>query len=202
MTGTDPSANKGAKVNQGAAQRRSESFYLVYAALGPSRSLTKLQKTLADLGLKISANTLKTYSARYNWQHRAELVDGAHTAVELATVPREMDERQGRLAVAMQALAREKLESIDPLHLSVRDAIHLLRVGTDIERLTRGQATTRAELTVQVLNPVINELVALFAEVNVIEDADTRLAAWATKAKAIVETYTLPAISNKNRSRT
>ena len=45
-------------------------------------------------------------------------------------------------------------------------------------------------------------LVALFAEVNVIEDADTRLAAWATKAKAIVETYTLPAISNKNRSRT
>ena len=76
MTGTNPSANRGAKVNQGAAQRRSESFYLVYAALGPSRSLTKLQKTLADLGLKISANTLKSYSARYNWQHRAELVDG------------------------------------------------------------------------------------------------------------------------------
>ena len=199
MTGTNPSANRGAKVNQGVAQRRAESFYLVYAALGPSRSLTKLQKTLADLGLRISANTLKTYSARYNWQHRAELVDGAHTAVELANVPREMDERQGRLAVAMQALATEKLGVIDPYHLSVRDAIHLLRVGTDIERLTRGQATTRAELTVQVLNPVINELVALFAEVNVIEDADTRLAAWATKADGIVEAYALPDISNKIR---
>ena len=98
-----------------------------------------------------------------------------------------------------QALAREKLESIDPLHLSVRDAIHLLRVGTDIERLTRGQATTRAEPTIQMLNPVINELVALFAEVNVIEDADTRLTAWATKADAIVETYAPPEISNKNR---
>jgi len=117
-------------------------------------------------------------------------------------VPREMDERQGRLAVAMQALAREKLESIDPLHLSVRDAIHLLRVGTDIERLTRGQATTRAEFTVHILNPIINEFVALFAEVDVIEDADTRLVAWATKADAIVETYTLPEIRNKNRSRT
>ena len=192
MTGTDPSANRGAKVNQGAAQRRAESFYLVYAALGPSRSLTKLQKTLADLGLRISANTLKSYSARYNWQHRAELVDGAHSAVELATVPREMDERQGRLAVAMQALAREKLESIDPLHLSVRDAIHLLRVGTDIERLTRGQATTRAELTVQVLDPVIRELVALFAEVNIIEDPDTRTRIYAIKADAIVEAYAPP----------
>ena len=84
----------------------------------------------------------------------------------------------------------------------MRDTVALMRVGTEIEHLARGQATTRAELTIQVLNPVINELVALFAEVNVIEDADTRLAAWATKAKAIVETYTLPAISNKNRSRT
>ena len=170
MTGTNPSANRGAKVNQGAAQRRSESFYLVYAALGPSRSLTKLQKTLADLGLKISANTLKSYSARYNWQHRAELVDGAHMAVELANVPREMDERQARLGVAMQALARERVEVIDPYRLSVRDAIHLMRVGTDIERLARGQAITRAELSVQMLNPVTNELVALFAEVNVIEE--------------------------------
>jgi len=68
----------------------------------------------------------------------------------------------------------------------------MLRVGTDIERLARGQATTRAELTVQVLNPVINELVALSAEVNVIENAATRLDVWATKADAIVETYALP----------
>jgi hypothetical protein len=72
---------------------------------------------------------------------------------------------------------REKLEVIDPYRhaLSVRDAIALMWVGTDIERLALGQATTRAELTVQMLDPVINELVALFAEVNVIEDADTRL---------------------------
>ena len=42
------------------------------------------------------------------------------------------------------------------------------------------------------LNPVIRELVALFAEVNVIEDAATRLNVWATKADAIVETYALP----------
>ena len=33
---------------------------------------------------------------------------------------------------------------------------------------------------------------ALFAEVNVIEDPDTWLGVWATKADAIVETYCVP----------
>ena len=51
--------------------------------------------------------------------------------------------------------------------------------------------TTRAELTVQMLDPLIRELVALFAEVNVIEDAATRLNVWATKADGIVEAYAL-----------
>jgi hypothetical protein len=39
------------------------------------------------------------------------------------------------------------------------------------------------------LNPVINEIVALFAEVNVIEDPNTGLGVWAAKAGAIVEAY-------------
>ena len=43
---------------------------------------------------------------------------------------------------------------------------------------------------------------ALFAEVNVIDDAAARLNVWATKADAIVEIYALPEISNKNRYRT
>ena len=66
-----------------------------------------------------------------------------------------------------------------------------MRVGVDVERLARGQATTRAELTVQMLDPLIRELAALFAEVNVIEDPDTRTRVYATKADAIVETYAL-----------
>ena len=65
-------------------------------------------------------------------------------------------------------------------------------MGADIERLARGQATTKAELTVQMLDPLIRELVALFAEVNVIEDPDTRTRVYAIKADAIVEAYALP----------
>ena len=192
-------ANRGAEANQRAAERRAESYWLVYQAMGRDRSLSKLHRTLADLGLDMAPGTLKAYSVRYNWQQRAELTDGAHTAVALVNVPREMDERQARLGAAMQELAREKLEVIDPYRLSVRDAIHLLRVGTDIERLARGQATTRAELTVQMLTPMINEIVALFAEVNVIEDPDTRRNVWATKADAIVEVYAPRELLSKNR---
>ena len=44
----------------------------------------------------------------------------------------------------------------------------------------------------QMLDLVNREHVALFAEVNVIEDADTRRDVRATKADAIVETYALP----------
>ena len=77
--------NRGAEANQRAAQSRAESYWLVYQALGPGRSLSKLHRVLADLGLDVSVNTLKGYSVRYKWQERSELVDGANTAVELAT---------------------------------------------------------------------------------------------------------------------
>jgi uncharacterized membrane protein YebE (DUF533 family) len=105
--------NRGAEVNRQAAQRRADSYWLVYQALGRDRSLSKLHQTLTDLGLHVALGTLKAYSVRYNWQQCAELVDGAHTSIELANVPREMDERQARLGVAMQVLAREKMEVID-----------------------------------------------------------------------------------------
>ena len=72
-------------------------------------------------------------------------------------------------------------------------------MGVDIERLARGQATTGAELSVQMLDPLIRELVALFAEVNVIEDPDTRASVWATKADAIVEVYAPRELLSKNR---
>ena len=64
-----------------------------------------------------------------------------------------------------------------------------LRLGVDVERLARGQATTRAELTVQMLDPVIRELVALFEEVNTIEDAQVRRETWATRADGIMRQH-------------
>ena len=85
--------NKGAEVNQQAAKRRAGSYYLLYAALGRDRSLSKLQEALADLGLPVSLNTLKSYSASYDWQGRASFVDQRNTSRRQANLPVEMNER-------------------------------------------------------------------------------------------------------------
>ena len=43
----------------------------------------------------------------------------------------------------------------------------------------------------QMLDPLFRELVALFTEVNVIENADTRLNVWDNKSDGILEVYAL-----------
>ena len=50
------------------------------------------------------------------------------------------------------------------------------------------------------LDPLIRELAALFAEVNVIEDPATRATVWATKADAIVEAYAFRFPENARRA--
>ena len=59
--------------------------------------MSKLHQALTDLGLDVAMGTLKAYSVRYKWQERSALIDGAKEAIELANVPREMDERQAWL---------------------------------------------------------------------------------------------------------
>ena len=49
------------------------------------------------------------------------------------------------------------------------------------------------------LDPLIRELVALFAEVNVIEDPATRATVWADKADGILEVYAPRELLSKNR---
>ena len=133
-------SNKGAESNQQAAQRRAESYYLLYAALGRDRSLTKLRETLADLGLSVSLNTLKSYSANHDWQGRAGFLDQRNTSLEHANLPAEMNERHARLGIALQTVAGKRLETIDASELSVGDAPRLAKAGVDIARLATGQS--------------------------------------------------------------
>ena len=148
-------SNKGAESNQQAAQRRAESYYLLYAALGHDRSLSKLRETLADLGLSVSLNTLKSYSANYDWQGRAGFLDQRNTSLEHANLPAEMNERHARLGIALQTVAGKRLETIDASELSVGDAPRLAKAGVDIERLATGQANERYELVASMLSPMI-----------------------------------------------
>jgi hypothetical protein len=184
-----PMSNKGSEVNKQAAKRRADSYYLVYASLGSDRSLAKLQQTLADLGLDVSLNTLKTYSATYKWQENAGYLDTRNAQVELWNLPTELNDRQARLGVAMQTLAQQGLESLDPSLLSASDAVRLLKVGVDIERLAMGAVTERWEILTNIVNPMMYDLVSIFAQVNAIEDEHERAGEWARRCDPILLTY-------------
>ena len=63
--------NQETEVNQPSAQCHGGSYWLVYQALERDRSLSKLHRVLADLGLDVALGTLKAYSVRYKWQERS-----------------------------------------------------------------------------------------------------------------------------------
>ena len=106
-----------------------------------------------------------------------------------------MSERQAAMAIAMQELAGLTLERLlerPDLQLTTSEVCRLLDVGVRIERQARNADVSKHEVIVSVVEPFVVQIVALFEEVNVIEDPDTRLGVWATKADAIVETYAVP----------
>jgi len=71
--------------------------------------------------------------------------------------------------------------------LTPRDTGYLADIGVKLERLARGEATTRAAIEVEMLAPVIHHIVALFQQVNVYDDSDRRQQEFALGADRILE---------------
>jgi len=179
--------NKGAEVNKEIAQRRAESFYLVYAAMGSERSLEKLKGVLADIGLDISLNTLKSYSARHDWVERTSQIPTL--PIVNSDVISEMNQRHVSLGRFMQEVALEGLENFNTRTLSAGDASRLLKSGSEIERLASGHVRSKYELAIELLNPIISEIVQLYTRVNVLDDPDTRVRDFVTGADAICDKF-------------
>jgi hypothetical protein len=175
-----------------AAKERAEGFFDIYLAMGDQRSLPKLQGILADGGLTITVNTLKNYSVNYDWQGRiVSATDKAQTlqANNHATTISEMNNRQARVGSAMLQIAGRGLVQVNNNidQLTPRDTGYLADIGVKLERLARGEATTRAAIEVEVLAPVIHNIVALFQQVNVYDDADRRKREFGVGADRIIE---------------
>ena len=179
--------NKGSEVNQELARQRGEHFYTLYAAMGSGRSLSKLQRALADLGLSVSLNTLKSYSANYNWASRIEALPDSKE-VALLTYAADMSERQSTLGRLMQTLGHERLTTIDPQEMTIAEAVRLMRVGVDIERSAMGAATSRIEVFNTAVSPLIYQIVGLFKSVNHIPDEDERVRRFVFGADNLIET--------------
>jgi len=155
--------------------------------MGSGRSLSKLQRALSDLGLKVSLNTLKSYSANYAWAGRIESLPDSKE-VALLTYAADMSERQSNLGRLMQTLANERLTTIDPQDMSVSDLIRLMRTGVDIERTAMGAATSRIELFNTAVSPLIYQIVGLFQSINSIPDEQERVRRFVYGADNLIDT--------------
>ena len=71
--------------------------------------------------------------------------------------------------------------------LSARDSVMLGDVGSKLERLARGEATTRQEITNQMISPVIYNIVTMFQQVNLLEDREERQREFALGCDSILE---------------
>jgi len=191
----------GSEANRQAAQRRAESYELLYLSLGRERSLTKLRQTLADLGLSVSLNTLKSYSSRYGWSEKARRHDEAHAVDDAALANTDMASRHADMAVAMQELAGRTLERLleqPDLQLSVREVCRMVEVGVRIERQARNADVTRHEIVLTVINPFMIAIVNLFKEVNGIMDEQTRLEMWVERADALLFQHLPPELMEQS----
>lgn len=62
----------------------------------------------------------------------------------------------------------------------------MLEKGIKLERLAEGEATDRHEMTVQIVEPLVRQIAALFEQVNMMTDASVRARQFAMGADAII----------------
>lgn len=125
---------------------RAAAAYEEYAAMGPSRSLRKL----ADKsGTKLAQ--LGEWSTEHGWQERVKLYDAERIEERRQKQEAEiekMNERHALIGTTQQAKAIKQIEAlIEAKSFGSMAAVQLLKLATDLERLARGVATDRQEIT-------------------------------------------------------
>lgn len=158
--GSEAAAGAGADGILGRRQRRSqqqaEAAFVEYCALGPLRSLDRLIEVLAEkwgqsgAGRGPAMNTVKRWSARYDWQRRVQEYDRQRAREEEALRRQEIEEMNRRhIALALENQRRAVLvieRLIQQGKLNAWAAVNLLKQSVDLERLARGAVTERQEV--------------------------------------------------------
>lgn len=176
--------NKKPPWNKTRAEERQRYFFLVYEGMGITRSLARLWGLLRGVGVKISLKTLEEYSAKYNWQSaileraaRQESAEfqGIHDQVERMTqdhvrtfqnigalvtagIQYYQDEIDKRVKAGMPASLEMDLGTLGKLAQTYQYG----------ERLARGLATSKSEVIIEILPPLVKDMFAVFLAVNVI----------------------------------
>ena len=172
---------KAAKARQAKARARKDAgraafYYCIYYDMGPERSLTSLLDHVTEMGLKISIQSLKRYSTKYDWQQRLaeqDAQDRLNDAEQSAKDTADRRRRQSSLGRNIQALASGGIAALakilsdqGTLSLSPFEIAHLARAGAELENRAAGEPTTRHEISVVVYNVMIARIAAIFLQVN------------------------------------
>ena len=201
---------------------KADALFLTYVQMGEDRSLHGLGDFVRSMGAEISDKTLERWSARFDWQSRLlkfqaeaekkRALDGVDALAEMNSRHIRLNQALGNLAAAGINRFQDILQRSQQngrrgsLVMDYGDIISLISQSQRGERLARGQATSRAEVIVEVLSPVVKEIMAVFLAVNVItsdppETQERRQAEFIKRADAVLAGYYDTAtkqISNKD----
>jgi hypothetical protein len=139
--------------------------FLVYRKLGPARTAKK-----AAAKLKKHYSLLEKWSMQHNWIARAkrwdEEVAQAEAEAELAEI-KAMRRRQIKMALEMQNISSKELKKVKEISKKYKEApvvdtkvaLKMAELGTNLERLNRGEPNDISE-TVVVEEPDYSNLSA------------------------------------------
>jgi hypothetical protein len=128
--------------------------FLIYRAIGPTRSIKKTARKI-----KKHYSQIEKWSAKYNWIARAkrwdEEVAQAEAEAELAEI-KAMRRRQIKMALEMQNISSKELKKVKEISKKYKEApvvdtkvaLKMAELGTNLERLNRGEPNEISETTV------------------------------------------------------
>lgn len=169
--------------NQIRAEERAEYFYLVYELMGTNRTLKRLWGLVRNLGVEISLKTLERYSTVNNWQARLLERAARRESANFPDIQDQVDRMNKEHSQAFQdigalvragilfyqeQIAQKVKAGIPPiLNMDLATLGKLAQTYQYGERLARGLATSKAEIIVEILPPLVKDMFAVFLAVNV-----------------------------------
>lgn len=166
------------------AQERQEYFFLVYEQMGVNRSLKRLWGLVRGVGAEMSLKTLERYSSVYNWQSRILERAARHESAGFLDIQAQVEQMNLEHARTFQDIGALVAAGIKYWKKTIEDKVKAgleptLEMDLSIigklaqsyqygERLARGLATSKSQVIIEVLPPLVNDIFAIFLAVNVI----------------------------------
>lgn len=192
------------------AEERQEYFFLVYEQMGVNRTLKRLWGLVRGIGVEITLKTLERYSSQYNWQARILERAARHESADFQDVQDQVDQMTAEHVRTFQDIGALVTAGIRKYKKQIEDQVAAGLDGSlDIdlatlgklattyqygERLARGLATSKAEVIVEVLPPLVKDMFAVFLAVNVITNDPPELvrkreSEFITRGDQVLNTY-------------